>query len=475
MRDEVRQHDAPTRQTAIAWALALAAMLLALMAPALWNGFPLIFSDTGGYLARPFEHTLSIGRSAFYGAFLAAGLPFDFWPNVAIQAALCVWLIMLTLRVSGLGHRPLLTLAVVAGLAVLSSLPWFASQLMPDILLPLAVLGLAVLAFHGDALRRGERAGLAILVAAAIASHMAMLALALLLLLAFALWRLFAPRIAWPRPALPYPAASVAGGIALALVSNLAITGELAFTPGGETFLFGRLIQDGIVGRYLAEHCPDASPRLCPYRNELSPVADDWSWSNDSPLFKLGGWRAFAGEERRIILATVGLYPGAHLRSAIAATFDQLRTTRTIIATSPFDNEDAIRTIAKLAPKSVPAFLAARQQRRTLDLEWINIIHVPVLVLSAAGLVIVAGLWFLRKRQRDTAALALTVLLALVFNAAICGIFSNASDRYQARLIWLAPLCVAIAVLRPRAPQSGTASLDCGAEDRASIRVTRGE
>ena len=34
-------------------------MVLALMAPALWNGFPLIFPDTGGYLSRPIEGTVS--------------------------------------------------------------------------------------------------------------------------------------------------------------------------------------------------------------------------------------------------------------------------------------------------------------------------------------------------------------------------------------------------------------------------------
>ena len=49
---------------------ALLAGLLVLLVPALLNGFPLVFADTGGYLARPFERTLALGRSAFYGLFL---------------------------------------------------------------------------------------------------------------------------------------------------------------------------------------------------------------------------------------------------------------------------------------------------------------------------------------------------------------------------------------------------------------------
>src|SRR5262249_9246429 len=71
--------------------------LVILLGPALFNGFPFIFADTGGYLARPFEGTLELGRSALYGTFLAAGIPFDFWPNVIIQALITVWIIHLTL------------------------------------------------------------------------------------------------------------------------------------------------------------------------------------------------------------------------------------------------------------------------------------------------------------------------------------------------------------------------------------------
>ena len=52
-------------------AAALAATLL-LLAPALWNGFPLLEYDTGGYLARWFEGTLVVSRSTVYGLFLVA-------------------------------------------------------------------------------------------------------------------------------------------------------------------------------------------------------------------------------------------------------------------------------------------------------------------------------------------------------------------------------------------------------------------
>jgi hypothetical protein len=431
-----------------AWILTVPAMVGAFVGPALWNGFPLIFPDTGGYLARPFEQTLSIGRSAFYGLFLAIGLPLKFWPNVAVQAALCVWLVWLLLRVHGLSGRPFLALTIALGLATLTSLPWFASQLMPDILMPLAVLGFTLVAFHSEAVKPAERAALVAIIAAAIASHMAMLALASVLLLCFAIWRMVAHRSAWPRPRLSYPCISLLSGVALALFSNLAITGQFAFTPGGETFLFGRLVQDGIVGRYLAEHCPEAAPRLCPYRDELSPVVDDWLWANDSPLHRLGGWREFAPEERRIIIATLRLYPWEHIRRALANTMEQLGTTRMVLSTSAADNAHAVYTIQRLAPDAWSAFAASRQQRQLLVIDWINNILLPVGILSIAGVIGVVVLGARRREERDVAALAITVLLALVGNAAICAVFATVSDRYQSRLMWLAPLCVFIALAR---------------------------
>ena len=45
---------------------ATAAAVFLLLVPALWNGFPFLFFDTGGYLARPFDGTLAAGRSVVY-------------------------------------------------------------------------------------------------------------------------------------------------------------------------------------------------------------------------------------------------------------------------------------------------------------------------------------------------------------------------------------------------------------------------
>ena len=76
----LRQHDR------VQWTLAAVFCGALLIAPAMWNGFPLLQYDTGGYLARWYEGTLVPSRAVVYGLMLNAGAPAAFWPVVAAQA-----------------------------------------------------------------------------------------------------------------------------------------------------------------------------------------------------------------------------------------------------------------------------------------------------------------------------------------------------------------------------------------------------
>src|SRR5947207_5610279 len=107
----------------------LAAMVM-LLAPALWNGFPLLQYDTGGYLARWYEGTLEQSRSTVYGLFLNLLTRPDFWPAVLVQAAATVWVLWLVLRVHGLGKTTRVLLVTVAALSVFTTLPWLVDVLL---------------------------------------------------------------------------------------------------------------------------------------------------------------------------------------------------------------------------------------------------------------------------------------------------------------------------------------------------------
>ena len=97
---------------------------------------------------------------------------------------------------------------------------------------------------------------------------------------------------------------------------------------------------------------------------------------------------------------------------------------------------------------------AARQQKSHLTFGPINLIHVPVALFSTALVFIMLIRAMLRRRNDDVMLLMATVGLALLGNAAICGVISGPHDRYGSRLVWIATFAVLIAAMKRFPPRS---------------------
>src|SRR6202020_22190 len=159
------------------WVIA-AAIPLMLLTPAFWNGYPLLQSDTGGYLARWYEGYLVPSRSTVFGLYLHFGENSQFWINLGIQALATLWILQLTLRAFGMA-RPLRLIAVSVVLILTTALPWLASMLLTDIFAGLSVLSLFILVLHGDKTSTIEKCLLFAFTAFAAATHSATLAVLL--------------------------------------------------------------------------------------------------------------------------------------------------------------------------------------------------------------------------------------------------------------------------------------------------------
>jgi hypothetical protein len=422
------------------------ASTLFLLAPAIWNRFPLLQYDTGGYLVRWFEGYLVPSRSTVFGLYLNIFAHPDFWPVVTIQAGLTVWVLALVLRALGFGGRPWMLLAVTAALAALTTLPWLTSILLTDIFAALAVLAVHLLVFADATLNRSERYGLIALIAFAVATHSATLAVIVALLAAAALtcW--------WLRIGLAAGivrgAAAVALGAVMLLGANVVVAGKLAWTPGGIALSFGRMLQDGIVQRYLADHCPEKHFKLCSFRHQLPDDADAFFWGGESTAFnKLGRFKGLGDEMSTIVLGSLRDYPGLQFKLALAATAHQLVRVST--------GEGVLNTIwhtywaiEKFEPTTAGNMRAARQQHGEIAFDAINRLHRPVAFGSMALLLATVLLGWRRQSFADLGLLAATASAALLANAFVCGVLSNPHDRYGARLVWIAPFVVALLLCR---------------------------
>ena len=417
--------------------------LVALLLPALWNGYPLLQFDTGGYLARWYEGYLVPSRSTVFAMFLHFGEGLHFWPELVLQAGCTTYVISLVLRIVGSIRSPWSLIAVIVGLSLLTALPFLSAMLLTDIFAGLGVLSLHLLIFHRAELSRYERIGLFLIVAFAAATHSATLAVLV------AVWFLAVVVRALTGSGTSshlLPAAgALATGAAMLLAANFALSGQLAWTPGGYGIAFGRMLQDGIVKRFLDEHCPDARLKLCPYRNQLPNTADEFLW-NYGIFNELGRFAGLGEEMRFIVLRSLEEYPLQQIKTALAATGDQLG----LVATGHGTHNQIWHTygiIKRFIPEEVPAMQKARQQHGEFNFTLTNRVHVPVAYVSLLFLVLLLGEALARGRFHAQARLAATILVAIVANAFACGALSGPHDRYGARVAWLATLAVGIALL----------------------------
>jgi hypothetical protein len=245
-----------------------------------------------------------------------------------------------------------------------------------------------------------------------------------------------------------HAACAIALSAAMLLGANYAVSRQLAWTPGGYGIVFARMLQDGIVTRYLDDHCPERQFKLCPYRHEFPATADGFLWG-DSAFNKLGRFAGLGEEMRTIVLESLADYPVLQIKAAAVATAKQLVSVAT--------GEGVVTTIwhtygivEHYSPGAVPAMRAARQQRGELRFEAINAMQVPLALVAMALLPMVIVLGWRQRSFSDLALLAVTASIAIMTNAVVCGVLSNAHDRYGARLAWIPLLVTALVLLRRR-------------------------
>ncbi len=438
------------RTTAAPWAFAAviaAAGLLAL--PALWNGYPLAYYDSVDYVLMPFTWDMPIYRTGAYGVFaILARLGHSLWAIVAAQSVMVAYVLSESLRLFAPAAPRRALVALTAALCLLTGLPWFTSQIMPDAFTGAVVLATITLAFADEGLDNWRRNALAAILALGTAVHTSHIALVGGLVLCLGGARALAER-GWPllRPRLRTTLISFVAALGIAFGANWLMTGRAFLTQPSAVLTLGLLVQDGLAKRYLDEVCkkpgPD-KPGLCMARNRLPVRANDFLWHDDD-FWKLGGWTGMQGEADRIVKGCLARYPFTYALTSLELMGRQLVMVETgdgITPMRPFIGH----AIQKYYPQEMPAFTRARQQHG-LDFALVNDIQVPLLLLSSGALVPILWLAW-RRRDRVSVTLAGLVLLALLGNAFVCGALSNPNDRYQSRIAWVAVLALALSGAR---------------------------
>jgi hypothetical protein len=400
-------------------------------------------------------HVFLVERAPVYAEFLfLAGARFSLWPAVILQSLIASYVILEVARAEVPKLR-LAGLAAIGGaLSFLTGIAWYVGQVEPDIFTPVVILGAYLLLFRSGGLGKAQLrwiTGLTGLAVACHPSHLGLLAGFVICAVLLKLARRWKPYL--PKPELRRGAIGLVTALALIVAGNFVLTGKLFISRSGTVFLFARLMQDGIVQRLMNDTCPpqgDAHWRLCAFKNRLPKSANAWLWGERSGFRALGGFtnQAQQEEDRRILVESLKRYPVMHLRAAVYDSLVQFLQFKTGDGIEP-QQSITEPNFQRVIPAQIAAYREARQQRGLVRFKTLNLIHVPVGVMSVLGLFLLlqhAGV----RRNWNEGLLPAMVLAGLIGNAIICGTFSNPHDRYQSRIIWLPSLALLLAVARDR-------------------------
>ncbi len=501
--DTPQPDNRPHRRRVKSLACILLGALL-LMSTALAGGRPSMFFDTDGYylmgenvvqvikrlpsafhgdhdaMTTPvsdddqIDVTIMGARSPWYGAFLygifhVGGI----WSVAGAQALICAWMIYLLWRGAAPGAPHWSYIALMAGLAAGSTLPFFATFIMPDVFAGVAAAGFVLLTVFANRLTRAETAIVFGLLAFSYAVHTShiLTAIAAIGPAAVVLLALKAPR------------KQLVVGIALCLAAMVAsVAGAKLYAAGFQMrndhklqrppFLMARVLADGPGRVYLHKVCkgPDKPYVLCRAINAPLTKSDDILWEDSA---KLGAFNALKNPDLQLLMEAQEMdfvkgailndpwgQLGASLRNWLdqftrISSHDPLRDPRQFLANEYWKTTRLIdlipnpRQCKPIGPGCKPPF----------DMRMVKHWHELVIALS-----VVFAAWRLSRPdvRADLAdrkapwlrpsipliAAAAILMGMVVLNAGVCGIISGAFSRYQARIVWLIPAVAGLIACR---------------------------
>ena len=422
--------------------------------PALWNGYPLLYSDTHVFINQPTPGFFNWDKPFIYGPWM---LPFHAWQSlwgvVLVQGILISNLVWLTQQVFGV-TRPLRHLLLCGVLSLLTGASWFVSLLMPDIFSGMVVLSIFILGFSKQ-LSKAMTAWVSLLGALAIAVHLSHLVIAaacLCVVLVFR-WRRFLYAV------LP---------LVIALFSLVGTTmyafNKVAVSPFGSVFMLARMSADGNVKSVLEKYCPEKSWILCAWTDRLAKDSDSFMWDPKGPVWSHpGGPIGLAPEASEIVALTLRTRPMPLLWSALQNTVMQLSMVK-LGDTIHSDWLDV--TVLKSVEKFFPAaelerYKKAHQVQETM-LEKVSFVSTVGTYAVLLGFLLSLYLLYRAVQARDWTALGFIVLIwvGVLANAFATGALSKPHYRYQTRIAWLLVLPILLQnVIRTQPSQASSMHL----------------
>jgi len=399
--------------------------------PALWNGYPLLYSDTHVFITQPTPGHFNWDKPFIYGPWM---LPFHAWQSlwgvVLAQGILLSQLLWLSQRVFG-ETVPLRHMTICLLLSLLTGASWFVSLVMPDIFSGMVVLSIFILGFSKQ-LSKSMAVWVSLIGALAIAVHLSHLVIAAACLLVVIVFRL---------RRFPYAVLPLVIALGSLVGTTMYAFNKVAVSPFGSVFMLARMSADGNVKSVLERYCPEKNWTLCAWTDRLAKDSDSFMWDAKGPVWSHpGGPIGLAPEASEIVALTIRTQPLPLLWSAIQNTLTQLSMVKlgdTIH--SDWLDLTVLKSVEKFFPPAeLERYKNAYQVQGTM-LERVAFVSALGTYAVWIGFLLSVYFFFRALRARDWTALGLIILIwvGVLANAFATGALSKPHYRYQTRIAWL--------------------------------------
>lgn len=429
--------------------ISIGAAILSMVA--LYNGFPLVYSDTGTYISSGFEMFVPMDRPIVYGIFIRIfSMALTPWLVIVVQNLLTSFILFTTIKTIIAEHqrRSVIHVVLTFLLTVFTGIAWYSNQLMPDYTTPFVILILFILLCN-DRLTIFIKTILTLVLVYSFMAHLSHLLLGISFIL-FSIIYFLAKRRTMQFAFLKrliYCNVIVLMSWAMLSIINKVIDKEFSISKGSHVFLMAHLNDCGILQKFLCDHCQDenwCNHPLCEYKDSLPNDAAGFIW-NGGIIDSCGGWKNSQPAFSRILSANISepRYLVMNLYKFTQYGLVQLGQNEVGHGLTSYLNTTPQEQIEKWFPLELNNYQNSRQNRwngQTLRFEWVNLCQQMLIIISCIILSITLLNHTIAVQINERIKLLLLfILLGILMNAMITGGLNSPYGRLQARVIWLLP------------------------------------
>lgn len=454
----------PTRKNLIVGFLNLISIIIGgiiLIGAGIYNEFPLVYSDTGTYIHTAFKHIVPNDRPLSYGLFIKHVL----FNNSLWSVIVCQGLILSTVLYGGfrfvLSKNPLLRnitfISTVLVLSITTGVSWYTSQIMPDIFAPISILALVVILSGFNRVTWPLKIFLPCFLLISNAMHVSHFLISTgILAIALIAGMIFKKRTQKNLiPKTNLTLATVLVGISMISIPSIHYyySGNFVITKASHVQLTARMIDNGLLKKYLNEHCqePNEPYKLCKYKDSLASNISPFLWDKNSVLHQVGGWEASKKVFQPILndMLSTPKYIALNVYTSLKSTLNQLGQNTMGSGLSPYREESPpYGQVHWRFKEDLDQYMSSKQNQKKLDFSFLNQVQNILLWLSLVFTLITLFYKPLRAKLFTSEWIfILLILLAIVLNSLATAGIHMAYDRFQARVVWLLPLCAIIILI----------------------------